>query len=226
MLVAAYPGAHDSKHYLRNVIPEAEAIAAHFQSVIPLYDDQATPDAVVAASRGQEVIHLGCHGLFDPDHPDQSGLLLAGGWLTVQRILSDLRLQGTSLVTLGACVSARVDLSAGDELVGLTQATLTAGAPVVVASQWTVNDAATRALFTACYAAIADGQPPAAAMRQAQQAVRSIRRWEHPYYWSAFGVYGLAHQAATNGQSVPSRLLDQVRTIADQQIQEKNEEEP
>ncbi|NJN65905.1 MAG: CHAT domain-containing protein [Chloroflexaceae bacterium] len=56
---------------------------------------------------------------------------------------------------------------------------------------WSVEVNATMRLFQAFYHRIRAGEPPAVAMRG---AVEEIRRegWEHPYYWAAFQVYGLA----------------------------------
>jgi hypothetical protein len=210
----AYPGAPGSGHRLPNVLPEAESVARCFAQAEELHEDRATPDAVVAHSAQRDVIHMGCHGSFDPTLPDQSGLLLAGGWLTVQRIITDLKLQQTHLFTMGACVSGRVDLNAGDELVGLSQAALTAGARVVVASQWPVHDAATRALFEAFYGGVQAGQSPAHAMQAAAEAVRQRPGWAHPYYWSAFLVNGLAHQtdaaAPPTHAAISERRLEEI----------------
>jgi CHAT domain-containing protein len=213
LLSVAYPGAPDSQHRLPNVLPEAKSVARCFTQVEELHEDRATPNAVVAHSAQRDVIHMGCHGYFDPALPDQSGLLLAGGWLTVQRIITDLKLQQTHLFTMGACVSGRVDLNAGDELVGLSQAALTAGARVVVASQWPVHDAATRALFTLFYAHVAAGHAPAQAMQVASTAVRQRPGWAHPYYWSAFLVNGLAYQAAAKVSAVAPTITHQVDDI-------------
>jgi tetratricopeptide (TPR) repeat protein len=50
LLSVAYPGASDSDYYLPDVLPEAQAIASHFTQVTPLYQEAATPDAVLAYS--------------------------------------------------------------------------------------------------------------------------------------------------------------------------------
>jgi tetratricopeptide (TPR) repeat protein len=193
LLSVAYPGDPRSPLYLPNVLPEAEAVARHFTQVTPLHQDAATPDAVLSRSRDQDVVHFGCHGTFDPETPEQSGLVLSGGWLTVRRIISELRLSRTRLATLGACLSGRVEVRRGEEHVGILQALMSAGARAVVASLWPVHDAATRALFEVFYAEIAAGDAPARALVDAGWLVRNRPGWEHPYYWAAFQVNGLAH---------------------------------
>ena len=194
LLSVAYPGAPDSNHYLPNVLPEAEAIAKHFTQVTRLYQEQATPDAVLTQSHNQDVVHFGCHGWFDVEQPEQSGLMLVGGWLTVQRIITELRLEQARVATLAACLSGRAALHGGDEHVGLLQAILTTGTQAVIASFWSVDDAATRALFETFYAELVAGRSPAKALQEAARSVREQPGWEHPYYWAAFQVSGLAHE--------------------------------
>ena len=196
LLNVAYPGEQGSPYYLPNILREAQAIAEYFAQVTPLYEDVATPDEVVKHSRDQDVIHFGCHGWFDLEQPEQSGLLLAGGWLTVQRIITELQLNQARLAMLGACRSGRAALQSGDEYIGLMQSMLTSGVQTVVASLWKVDDDATQAVFAAFYAWLAAGRTPASALQEAARAVREDPRhpsWRHPYYWAAFQVSGLAH---------------------------------
>jgi CHAT domain-containing protein/tetratricopeptide (TPR) repeat protein len=213
LLSVAYPGAPDSNHYLPNILPEAQAIASHFTQVTPLFQEEATPEAVLAQSRDQDVVHFGCHGWFDPERPDQSGLMLAGGWLTVQRVITELRLEQAYIATLAACLSGRAALQRGDEHVGLLQAMLTTGVPSVVASLWPVADAPTRALFEAFYARLVAGYPPAKALQEAARHVRAQPGWEHPYYWAAFQVSGLAHESQ-NPVQMPLPMNQAVRMHA------------
>ena len=220
LLSVAYPGAKGTKHYLPNVLPEARAIANHFPQATPLHEEDATPNAVATHARDRDVVHLGCHGWFDADRPEQSGLMLAGGWLTVQRIITELRLDQTRLVTLGACRSGRAALRAGEEQVGLTQAMMTAGARTVVASLWSVSDAATRALLEAFYASVAAGHPPAVALQNAARLVREHPNWSHPFYWAAFAASGLAiGQAAHAEPRYPANVLARVKAASQESIQ-------
>ena len=121
--------------------------------------------------------------------------MLAGGWLTVQRIITELRLEHARVATLGACFSGLDALQSGDEPIGLLQAMLTTGAQAVVASLWSVDDAATRVFFETFYSELVSGHSPARAMQEGAQSVREHPGWEHPYYWAAFQVSGLAHGA-------------------------------
>ncbi|MGB0384149.1 MAG: CHAT domain-containing protein [Ardenticatenaceae bacterium] len=225
-LLVAYPGTP----HLPNVLSEAEAIARYFPQATPLHEDAATPEAVVKHAPGQQIIHLGCHGWFDPQRPQESGLQLAEGWLTVQRIITNLRLKQNDLTTLGACLSGKSAVRRGDEHVGLTQAIMTAGARTVVGSLWSVNDKATSALFEAFYARVTANHPPAIALRQAQNELRTRAHWKHPYYWAAFITSGLAHgpinklSASPTSPSELSARLDSMNAESQQRGHPMNEE--
>lgn len=193
LLSVAYPDVPSSPYYLPNILPEAAAIAQHFQFVTSLHEQWATPSAVAAQAPQHEVIHLGCHGWFDLQQPHHSGLLLAQGFLTVQRILTEVDLSRTRLLSIGACFGGRSDVRQGDETIGLAQAILAAGTHAIAAGLWPIHDEAARQLFTTFYARVTAGESIAEAMRSGINALRQNSAWSHPYYWAAFQVYGLAH---------------------------------
>jgi len=199
LLGVAYPGrgTPGTRGYLHNVLPELEAVERYFEHVTPLHMEDATATAVVEKARGHDVVHLGCHGLFDARAPSQSGLMLAkDSWLTIQPIITRLHLDRARLAVLSACQTGQLDVRRGEEHVGLVQAMMTAGARTVVASLWSVDDASTRVLFEEFYAALGEGQSPAEALARAASRVRQHPGWEHPYYWAAFQAVGLAQTPA------------------------------
>jgi len=186
-LAVAYPG--EGEHRLQHALPETQAIAAKFREVTPLYDTAATPSAVLAHTNGQAVTHFSCHGMFEVSLPEQSGLALHQEKLTIQQIITQLRLRGTHLATLSACETSRTALRTGEEPVSLGQAMLLAGAEQVVASLWSVDDQSTRILFEQFYGALLEGVSPTLALRQAMNYVRA--EWPHFFYWGAFQLSGL-----------------------------------
>lgn len=207
-LSVAYPGKGDS--YLHNVSLEAQYMAQLFEPSELIQNEDATRQEIITKARDRRILHLSCHGEFDRDNPEQSGLMLAKEMLTVQDIITKLRLNQTQLVTLAACRSGQVAVRQGEEHVGLLQAMMTAGAKTVVASLWRVDDEATRNLFVSFYQGIASGQPPAISIRRAARQVRESKK--HPYYWAAFQVNGLASQAVTPGLIKPA--TQKSKTIA------------
>jgi len=135
------------------------------------------------------VLHIACHGQFRADSPYFSSLHLADGPLTL-RDAAALPLQA-ALVTLSACETGLNRIAPGDELLGLVRGFLLAGAPSVMASLWTVDDASTAALMGGFYrrlAASPDAPAVAQALREAQVEVLATQA--HPYFWAAFSLHG------------------------------------
>lgn len=173
---------------LPHVALELAAVARVFgNGATVLADRAADRQAIRAALAGTDVLHLACHGEFRADSPYFSSLTLGDGPFTL-RDAAALPLAATSLVTLSACEAGRSRVAAGDELLGLLRGFLMAGVPTVVATLWTIDDAATAELMENFYARLVDTGRPAAAMRAAQQGL--AERWPHPFYWGAFTVYG------------------------------------
>jgi tetratricopeptide (TPR) repeat protein len=140
------------------------------------------------------LIHLACHGEYNPVNPLFSRLLLApdgqnDGSLNVYE-LYDIELPQVDLVTLSACQTNLGQLSGGDEVIGLSRALIYAGAPTIVASLWAVEDEATAELMVSFYRHLKEGLSKAEALRAAQVEMLSQEKRAHPYYWAAFGLTG------------------------------------
>ena len=191
LLSVAFPGSPHSLDYLPGVLDEAKLIERQFKDVVPLRGVEATPNAVIRHAPGKEIVHFGCHGRFEPKTPTESGLVLSDGWLTVQRIITELHLESAVLTTVAACQSGQMAVRSGEEHVGLIQALMTAGAQMVVASLWQVDDEATCALFEAFYAQVNAGVDPTQALSVAAAGIRARPEWSHPYFWAPFQVSGL-----------------------------------
>ncbi len=160
--------------------------------------EEGLRQALVKKARWRSV-HFACHGLVNRRDPMLSSLALTrrgedDGFLTALEVL---RMEiPTDLAVLSACETGRDRVVRGEGIVGLTRAFMFAGAPRVLCSLWKVDDEATRALMLAFYDAWAPkdgskGLPAAAALRKAQAHVRSKPKWEHPYYWAAWVLWGL-----------------------------------
>lgn len=165
---------------------EVLALAPLFGESCVLLDEQATLAALRIQCSSANVIHLASHGRFRPDSPLFSAIRLADGWLTVRDAYSlELR---CDLMTLSACETGRSSVTPGDELVGLARGFLSAGAPSLLVSLWTADDASTASLMRQFYARLCAGETPAAALRAAQCA--ALQTMPHPYFWAAFILIG------------------------------------
>lgn len=175
---------------LPHVEAEVRAVAQAFAaqaggSATVRLGPQATQAALREALAGADVLHLACHGQFRADSPYFSALHLGDGPLTV-RDAATLPLKA-QLVTLSACETGMSKIAPGDELLGLLRGFLMAGAPRVLSTHWTVDDASTATLMAQFYRGVLVGARPAAALRAAQQAL--AREQPHPYHWAAFALH-------------------------------------
>ncbi len=165
-----------------NLGVEARVLAGRFPEATLLFDQEASREAVRGAMSRADLIHLACHGRFDPEHPAASGLRLADGWLTLDD-LREVRLN-RPLVVLTGCETGRVRVDRGDDLIGLMAAMITAGASSLVTSLWKTHDVAATALTTALYDALDEGDDLATALGRSQRVVR--REFDHPAMWAPF----------------------------------------
>ena len=176
---------------------EAKEIAGLFQKSIVRTRNRATESLIKSdydALGRPDVIHLACHGIFNERVPQLSHLALTpdqknDGKFEMHEIF-DLDWRGVSLVTLSACSSGKGKLGAGDDLVGLMRGFMFAGAPSVLSSLWDVDDEATRTLMVNFYRNYLDGMSKPESLRKAQMAMMNSGKWSHPYYWSAFVLFG------------------------------------
>ena len=170
---------------------EARAVAERFGAT-PLLGNAATKQAVLSDLERASLIHLATHAFFDPMNPLESGIVLAEEEILTAREILQHRLQADLLV-LSACESGQIGSLGGEELAGLSQAFLQAGARSLLASLWRVNDPATAALMQAFYKSREAGTDKALALRHAMTQVQQDLQhpqWQHPYYWGAFILLG------------------------------------
>jgi CHAT domain-containing protein len=188
---------------------EVEAIAGAVAAkvgesgrVTVLVGKAARESALFDAARGARYLHLATHGLVDEtEMASFSALALTmptvpavgdDGFLTLVDLFGRWqgRLDGTDLVVLSACDSARGREQRHEGAYALPWGFLFAGARAVVASQWKVDDEATAFLMADMYRRMfaGDGQAPIEALRGARLATKAL--YPHPYHWGAFVFAG------------------------------------
>lgn len=195
---------------------EAESLEKHFPGrVRRLTGADATRAMFIEGAKEADVLHLACHGFFDPADPWSSGIILAGELdtggenaqieetgavsrenrelLTLKEITYGIDLSGAELVVLSACETGLVSPGVGsDEFIGLPGGFLRAGARYVVASLWAVDDLSTSLLMAEFYRLMKEeGLPPHRALKEAQSRFINHRSWNNPYYWGAFRFFGM-----------------------------------
>jgi CHAT domain-containing protein len=160
--------------------------------------DSATKENFEANASAYDIVHLATHGVFDPQHPMASYLLLAkakdaratesAAELGATEI-ADIKLSA-ELVVLSACETAKGKLQGGEGLIGLSWSFLAAGSQSVVASQWRVESASTTQLMIAFHRGLLQNMNKAAALRQAELTLAHSQNYAHPFYWAGFTLLG------------------------------------
>lgn len=171
------------------IAQEISAVKSLLPGATTLTGPEATAERVRAAAGTARLLHFACHGQFAPRTPQASGLKLHDRWLTV-RDLRRLRLRA-ALATLSGCNTGRSVVQAGDEMLGLSQALLSAGARRLLVSLWKVDDASTAKLMSEFYRRYRGGagdRGGAAALREAQCV--AIGEQRHAALWAPFILVG------------------------------------
>jgi CHAT domain-containing protein/Tfp pilus assembly protein PilF len=105
-----------------------------------------------------------------------------------------LNLQGTELVVLSACDTARGEQQTGEGVFGLRRAFQEAGAQSILMSMWSVPDQETQELMTLFYSKWLAGKDKHDALREAQLQLRETVKTRYgkdsPFYWGAFVLVG------------------------------------
>ncbi len=177
--------AHSGTGHLPQTLVEAEVVQ-HALGGTVLREHDARRAALDAPPC--QVLHIAVHGEQRLDQPDLSYLALADGQLYADDLWQhDLSYE---LVTLSACETGRARVAPGDELVGLGQGLLYAGAGAVISSLWRVRDDAVVDVMDHMYRALREGVSKAAALQAAQRAVIHHAPHLHPAFWGAFKLVG------------------------------------
>jgi CHAT domain-containing protein len=144
------------------------------------------------------IIHVATHGLLNAERPQFTGVVLSlvgnktrDGFVRTDEVFN-LRL-GSPLVMLSACETGLGKEKRGEGVLGLTRAFMYAGAPTVGVSLWSVADKSTADLMTDFYQRLLSTATPtttSGALRGAQLAMISGKKYSAPFYWAPFVLVG------------------------------------
>jgi CHAT domain-containing protein len=121
------------------------------------------------------------------------------GFLTAFEV-AGMDLGGTQIATLSACETGLGQVN-GEGIFGLRRALAIAGAESQLLSLWKVDDDATLEFMSAFYQRVAQGESREDALLGVQRAMAAARplsaqssalakKFQHPYFWSAFVLSG------------------------------------
>lgn len=144
------------------------------------------------------IIHVATHGLLNAERPQFTGVVLSlvgnkahDGFVRTDEVFN-LRI-GSPLVMLSACETGLGKEKRGEGVMGLTRAFMYAGAPTVGVSLWSVADKSTADLMTDFYKRLlssTEGTTSSSALRGAQLAMISGKKYSAPFFWAPFVLVG------------------------------------
>ena len=175
---------------------EANRVGRAYADAVVLEGARATRAAFLDRAAEARVIHFAGHAVaertgvprlvFAPEGREAATLMHAEDIRT-------LRLPATRVVVLAACDSASEARSVSSQgASSLARAFLAAGVPLIIASQWEVEDDAAAAISRLFHRSYGRGADPAAALRLAQLDL--IARHRRVREWAAFAAIGGNHQ--------------------------------
>ena len=183
---------------LKEAEREVEQIAKQYRVRNVLPGTQATRKSITAGLATAQVAHFAGHYVIDPRSNLSSKLLLApepGEQNQAPGLDSgdiyQMDLARTKLVVLAACQTGIEQQLSGEGPIGFARSFLVAGVPVVVASLWPVDSAATAELMILFHRFRKLGRLSITeALRHAQQEIMNREDYNRSYYWAAFTVIG------------------------------------
>jgi CHAT domain-containing protein/tetratricopeptide (TPR) repeat protein len=189
---------------LPGVMPELETIHSlltqqqlHLEM---LMNAEAKKASVLVALKTASLLHIACHGTFQRNQPDQSGLVLNPAQSPPEilslREISKLNLESLHHVTLSACSSADHLVLPGRWVVSLPETLWRSGTKSILGSLWAVYDQMAIAFMKQFYTYL-QTLPRDEALRQTQLdclynkiQLTGITNTSNPIYWAGFNLYG------------------------------------
>ena len=173
---------------------------------------QVTPQSILEQLGRHRLVHLACHGYFDDANPLDSGLLLSDGHSRPSRSASRTPIRArvnhlltiqdvaktsmqVDLMTLRACSAGLREEDLGNSLGSLAEAMLYAGADLIVAPLWNVDQQSSKEFISSFYRNY-DRDRPEPRWRSFWRAQKSMienphHEWEsHLYHWAALCLVG------------------------------------
>jgi CHAT domain-containing protein len=165
-----------------------------------LIDDSADKSTLLNFLGKADFAHIACHGIFQPDRPDASGLVLIPRPEQVEILsLRDLsHLEGNHLqhLTLANCWSADNFILPGRWIISLPETLGRIGVKSVLGCLWEIDDEVGRAFHKRFYDYLAR-LPRDEALRATQMdclqnrlSLPKERKTENLFYWGGYQLYG------------------------------------
>jgi CHAT domain-containing protein len=176
---------------------------AQYSAKLPvktLCNAEANKQAVVEQLPQAQLLHVSCHGIFEPNRPDASGLVLIPHPSRVEilslRDLLSLDLSQVHHATLSSCWAADHFVLPGRWVISLPETLWRGGVHSILGNLWEVDDSISIAFMARFYQNL-ETMSRAEALRQAQLDCLNNRLsgcstldTSNPFYWAGHTLYG------------------------------------
>ena len=197
---------HEPLINLPGTAKEIEKVSSHFQKNLQAVmtgrnaSERNLKQLDTSGALGQyKRILFAAHGLFIPEKPELSSIVLSqglddadfDGYVTVGEWLGyNLN---SDLIYLSACESGRGDYQAGEGIIGIPYALTVAGNKDTVMSLWPVRDESTAEFSAAVFEKLSRGQSEIQALNETKREFLSSDDADlnDPAVWAAFVLYGI-----------------------------------
>ncbi len=178
---------------------EAQSIAGIMHIKDGMYiEGRATEQQAKQSLVQKKYVHFATHGILNYTEYNDSYLKFLpsadtsggnNGKLTIDEIYK-LKIEGCELVTLSACETAVSRQKTKGWKISPANSLLRKRVKSVIASMWKVDDEATSILMDEFYRELSAGKEKGESLRLAQEKLSKDTRYSHPYFWSAFVLFG------------------------------------
>jgi len=187
-LVIGSPDASADLGTLAHVDREANQVASVYRRAMRA----DTYESLLKMAPAADAIHFAGHAIGDDSGLDPASIVVRGphGERRVRvPEIAQLSLAHTSVVVLAGCNTARGERRGSEGVMSVAHGFLAAGAPSVVATLWPIDDQTSSEFFPRLHALLANGVPPAEALRTVQ--LEWMRRPDGATsLWAALQVIG------------------------------------
>ncbi|HEY9621568.1 MAG TPA: CHAT domain-containing protein [Crinalium sp.] len=169
-----------------------------------LVNQDAQKLAVLHALSDAAFLHIACHGKFEHNRPDYSGLVLMSDEQKIDilslRELSDLNLSGLHHITLSSCWSADHFILPGRWVISLPETLWRSGAQSILGCLWEVYDEFAVAFMQEFYQQLTQHQRDKALQLTQIKCINGKLSGSgtthpgNPIYWAGFSLYGDYHR--------------------------------
>ena len=173
-----------------------ELLSQHGYSIYNISDDTAEKGHILVNVEKKQLIHFACHGTFNPQKPDQSGLQLPNGEiLSLRDIWQNPQFAEVEHITLSSCWGADNFILPNKWVLSLPETILRAGTRSVLGCYWEVSDSLVVPFVKVFYENMLV-YPRDIALQKTQILASNNKLTEEKietsnlFYWAGFNLYG------------------------------------